>query len=91
MSCTFIPLLTNPYVFFFGFFCCCLTLNANASSSHVYRVDDRTVRYIAEENIKVEQPDEVRELMELAGRHFKRWDRESRTFISNIRDEYPDD
>ena len=56
-----------------------------------FRVEDRSVRYVAEENIEIERPEEVRELMELAGRHFKRWDMESRTFISNIRDEYPDD
>jgi F-box protein 21 len=30
-------------------------------------------------------------LMSLAGRFFKRWDQENRVFISNIRDEYPDD
>jgi len=30
-------------------------------------------------------------LMALAGRHFKRWDKHSRSFVSNIRDEYPDD
>ena len=30
-------------------------------------------------------------LMSLAGRFFKRWDSEERAFISNIRDEYPDD
>ncbi|KAI9773438.1 MAG: hypothetical protein M1840_007654 [Geoglossum simile] len=54
-------------------------------------VEDRSVRYVAEENIEIEQPEEVNELMELAGRHFKRWDKKSRTFISNIRDEYPDD
>jgi F-box protein 21 len=56
-----------------------------------FRVEDRSVRYVAEENIEIEEPEEVNELMELAGRHFKRWDKKSRTFISNIRDEYPDD
>ena len=30
-------------------------------------------------------------LMALAGKHFKRWDEASRTFVSNIKDEYPDD
>jgi F-box protein 21 len=30
-------------------------------------------------------------LMSLAGRYFKRWDRESHIFVSNIRDEYPGD
>ncbi|KAH0543989.1 hypothetical protein FGG08_001756 [Glutinoglossum americanum] len=54
-------------------------------------VEDRSVRYIAEENMEIEQPEWVGELMELAGKHFKRWDKKSGTFISNIRDEYPDD
>lgn len=29
--------------------------------------------------------------MALAGRHFKRWDRATSSFVSNIKDEYPDD
>jgi F-box protein 21 len=46
---------------------------------------------VAEENINriFDQPGE--NLMKLAGRYFKRWDREKRVFISNITDEYPDD
>lgn len=30
-------------------------------------------------------------LVAVAGKHFKRWDEETRTFVSNIRDEYPED
>lgn len=50
------------------------------------------MRYVAEENIAVTQFEQVgQDLMDLAGRYFKRWDRASGTFLSNIRDEYPDD
>lgn len=55
------------------------------------RADDRSQRYVAEENIEVsgEMPGES--LMALAGRYFKRWDDEAKGFVSNVRDEYPDD
>ena len=55
------------------------------------RVEDKSVRYVAEENIEITKPDIPYRLMCLAGRHFKRWDRVTKCFISNIRDEYPDD
>ena len=55
------------------------------------RVEDKSVRYVAEENINIVKPDMPYGLMGLAGKHFKRWDKESRSFVSNIRDEYPDD
>ena len=54
-------------------------------------VDDRSVRYVAEENIVIVQQEVGPELMALAGQHFKRLDEASRTFVSNIKDEYPDD
>jgi F-box protein 21 len=51
------------------------------------------VRYVAEENIELIggdfRPSEA--MLKLAGRHFKRWDERNRIFVSNIRDEYPDD
>ncbi|KAG5287103.1 F-box domain-containing protein [Histoplasma ohiense] len=57
-------------------------------------VCDKSVRYVAEENIELVSL-EISELppafLKLAGKHFKRWDSESRRFVSNIRDEYPDD
>ncbi|KAL2361022.1 hypothetical protein RJZ56_006095 [Blastomyces dermatitidis] len=57
-------------------------------------VSDKSVRYVAEENIDPVSP-EISQLppafVKLAGKHFKRWDPESRVFVSNIRDEYPDD
>ncbi|KAK5114721.1 hypothetical protein LTR62_002295 [Meristemomyces frigidus] len=55
---------------------------------------DRSIRYVAEENIDTvsassRQPSE--EILALAGRYFKRWDAAAGRFVSNIRDEYPDD
>ena len=47
---------------------------------------------MAEENICLRYPDEPRpELMKLAGRFFRRWDRSTKIFISNMKDEYPED
>lgn len=56
------------------------------------RVEDKSMRYVAEENIDIRATDGISPtLMEIAGQYFKRWDEQSKTFISNIRDEYPDD
>ncbi|CAN8104832.1 unnamed protein product [Discula destructiva] len=52
---------------------------------------DKSSRYVAEENIAPLQDRPPESLMRLAGRYFKRWDQESGRFISNMRDEYPDD
>lgn len=46
---------------------------------------------MAEENIEIIEPDIPVSLVSLAGRYFKRWDQELHRFVSNIRDEYPDD
>jgi F-box protein 21 len=54
------------------------------------RVEDSSFRYVAEENIQVDESDYPEALMGLAGRFFKRWDVDERVFVSNIRDEYPD-
>ncbi|KAK4497463.1 hypothetical protein PRZ48_011914 [Zasmidium cellare] len=62
--------------------------DANASSPSA---DDKSVRYVAEENIEVDESEPGPVLMQLAGRYFKRWDKEERRFVSNIKDEYPDD
>jgi hypothetical protein len=56
-------------------------------------VEDGSVRYVAEENIDLILPnfsDLPSSLTSIAGKHFKRWDEESRAFVSNMRDEYPD-
>lgn len=57
-------------------------------------VEDRSVRYVAEENIQLILPefeDLPSGLTSIAGKHFKRWDSTERVFVSNMRDEYPDD
>jgi F-box protein 21 len=54
-------------------------------------VEDTSIRYVAEENIEIIEPEYPVSLMSLAGRFFKRWDKELRVFVSNIRDEYPED
>lgn len=57
-------------------------------------VEDRSVRYVAEENIELvllDFTDLPSSLAAIAGKHFKRWDEHKMRFISNMRDEYPDD
>lgn len=54
-------------------------------------VEDTSIRYVAEENIEIIEPEMPTSLMCLAGRYFKRWDRDHHRFVSNIRDEYPED
>lgn len=56
-----------------------------------FSVEDTSIRYVAEENVEVIEPDNPISLMSLAGRFFKRWDGSRHRFVSNIRDEYPDD
>ncbi|KAF2667052.1 hypothetical protein BT63DRAFT_416123 [Microthyrium microscopicum] len=55
--------------------------------------DDGIERYVAQENMRMfhgtESPGEA--LMRLAGRYFLRWDEENRAFVSNLKEEYPDD
>lgn len=56
------------------------------------RVSDTSVRYVAQ--INIEPATEVAPsdaMMRLAGQHFLRWDKENNVFVSNLRDEYPDD
>ncbi|KAF2252539.1 YccV-like-domain-containing protein [Trematosphaeria pertusa] len=64
----------------------------NQSFYHVL-VCDKSVRYVAEENILPVDPSvkPSEAMLKLAGRHFKRWDDENHVFVSNVRDEYPDD
>ncbi|KAI9809639.1 MAG: hypothetical protein M1825_000071 [Sarcosagium campestre] len=55
-------------------------------------VEDTTVRYVAQSSIEIvdiQEPSRI--MMELAGKYFKRWDRDSRSFVSNMKDEYPED
>ncbi|KAG9567579.1 YccV-like-domain-containing protein, partial [Aureobasidium melanogenum] len=53
--------------------------------------EDESLRYVAEENIMVLEEEPSTNLLKLAGRYFKRWDQENKVFVSNIKDEYPDD
>lgn len=46
---------------------------------------------MAEENIRPTTDPPSEDLLDLAGRYFKRWDESHKSFVSNIRDEYPDD
>ena len=55
------------------------------------RAEDKSVRYVAEENIALVQEDPGEDLMALAGQHFKRWDGTNWVFVSNMRDEYLND
>ncbi|TKX24488.1 putative DNA binding protein 7 [Elsinoe australis] len=53
--------------------------------------EDRSSRYVAEENIEPIYTDPSEKVLGMAGRYFKRWDADKRVFVSNVRDEYPDD
>jgi F-box protein 21 len=52
------------------------------------------VRYVAEESIEIIRPTMAElpgQLLATAGQHFKRYSEDERRFVSNVRDEYPDD
>lgn len=51
------------------------------------------MRYVAAENVEPVGRDTLPSpaIMKLAGKHFKRWDGASHSFVSNLKDEYPDD
>jgi len=55
--------------------------------------DDKSTRYVAAENIELLAAHEVvPEAFPLEmGKWFRRWDAVANVFVSNIRDEYPDD
>ncbi|KAI0475741.1 Hemimethylated DNA-binding protein YccV like-domain-containing protein [Xylariaceae sp. FL0804] len=52
---------------------------------------DKTTRYVAEENIELDYRRPQKALLQLAGKYFKRWDKDRGMFESNMRDDYPDD
>lgn len=60
-------------------------------ANDIHRAVDKTARYVAEENIELTSNFPSQPMMKLAGRYFKRWDSKIGRFVSNIRDEYPDD
>jgi len=54
--------------------------------------NDGSTRYVAEDNIQIIKPvTPPPVILAAAGQWFKRWDSENGVFVSNIRDEYPDD
>lgn len=55
------------------------------------RVNEKSTRYVAQENIRPVDDEPSDALKLLAGRYFRCWDGENKKFVSNIRDEYPDD
>ena len=59
-----------------------------------FSVEDKSIRYVAEENIEPifsHLGGLPQKLIAIAGRHFKRWDPQTQSFVSNMKDEYPDD
>jgi F-box protein 21 len=57
------------------------------------RVADKSVHYVAAENVLAAGKDMVptQPMLRIAGRYFKRWDEGMHAFVSNVRDEYPED
>lgn len=53
--------------------------------------EDKSQRYVAEENIEIAREQPTEQLLQLAGRYFKRWDDTENKFVSIIRDQYPED
>ncbi|KAK8023758.1 F-box only protein [Apiospora rasikravindrae] len=52
----------------------------------------RTARYVAQENILPLTREPTGDLItKIAGRYFKRWDSEACVFVSNLKEEYPED
>lgn len=68
------------------------TVNTLGLTNSLCRVEqDKSIRYVAAENIQQLFEEPTPALMKLAGRYFKRWDKDAGVFVSNVRDEYPDD
>jgi F-box protein 21 len=68
-----------------------IVMSSHWLTDGISRVEDTSIRYVAEENVEIIEPEAPASLITLAGRYFKRWDSETHCFVSNIRDEYPDD
>ena len=68
------------------FSCSNLIARLQSSSS-----EDGSSRYVAEENIELTTEEPPESLRDAAGQYFKRWDRHSGQFVSNMIDIYPDD
>lgn len=58
---------------------------------HVLAIDN-TIRNLGSNSIMIYEPSHPPDdLLQIAGKFFKRWDTDTRRFISNIKEEYPDD
>lgn len=55
------------------------------------RAEDKTNRYVAQDNIIPTDDEPSDALKGLAGRYFLRYDEGAKMFVSNVRGEYPDD
>jgi len=58
-------------------------------------VEDESTRYVAQENVVVLSPEEITEEHVNAfpieiGKWFRRFDTETGTFVSNVKEEYPE-
>lgn len=56
-----------------------------------HSADDKSNRYVAQDNIVPTDDAPNEALMKLAGRFFLRYDERARVFVSNMKEEYPDD
>ena len=56
-----------------------------------HRAADKTSRYVAEENIRPLTQEPKAPLRAMAGRYFKRWDSAAGRYVSNLKEQYPDD
>ena len=65
--------------------------NGRYQSFYHVLVEDKSTRYVAEENIDITEQEPLPRLLNIAGQYFKRWDDSRRAFVSNIKEEYPDD
>ena len=74
---------------------CCKVPFALASSIDANEVplsaDDKSNRYVAQDNIVATDDEPTDALMKLAGRFFLRYDKVGKRFVSNMLEEYPDD
>lgn len=67
------------------------TDDGNPWGRRVCSAEDKSTRYVAEDNIELQHGSCPLAFMSIAGRYFKRWDDQERKFVSNLQDKYPDD
>jgi len=80
--------------FYHSLYVMCSNLDNRNVLTEARSVQDRSVRYVAEENVEIVTPENFEYPPSFpfeAGKYFKRWDYEARQFVSNMESEYPDD